>query len=295
MKPTSETPGRFVAALLLAIVSVSGHAQAAPQLQTPTGDHARPEDAALDDTARDDSKLHDPKSSDPKLRELVTQLDADTLQARQQASDQLLAAGSRSIDPLVAALPHASAETTLRGLAILKKLVQSTDADTKRKAHAALEQLSRSNDSSLATQSATILKSQDPLARSATRGVPQMAGIPGGFRMFQVQMLNGPATRRIVARENNQTITIAESPEKGITVTVSERVQGKDQTTTVEANSVEELERKNAAAAALYRKYVGAGFGIPRGNRLLAPGMVIQPEQFRQFDRPRSLPPKRKP
>jgi hypothetical protein len=276
MQPDRQTVSRFVGALIIALVPAAGLTRAAPEPQPPSSDEVRPEDGAL--------------------RELVEQLDADTRQARQQASEKLLAAGSRAIHPLVAALPRASAETTLRGLAILKKLLQSTDAETKGKARVALEQLARSDERSLATQAASILKAQDPLTRSAIRPPGQVVGIPGAFRMFQVQMDNGPATRGVIARVNRQTVVIAESREKGISVTVSEHVNGKEQTTTVVAESSEELDRKSPQAAALYRKYmVRAGLGLPGGNPLIAPGMVIPAEPFRKFEMRRTAPPAEKP
>jgi hypothetical protein len=270
MQPAWHTVGRFVGVLIIVLVPAAGLTRAAPEPQSPSTEEVRPEDAAL--------------------RELVGQLDADTLQARQQASEQLLAAGSRAIGPLAAALPRASAETTLRGLAILKKLVKSPDAETKHQARAALEQLAQSDERSLATQAASILKAQDPLARSTIRVPGQGLGVQGGFRMFQV--FNGPAARRIVARENGQTVAITESQLDGIVISITDRVNDRDQTTTIVARTRGELEAKNPQAAALYRKYMaGAGLGRPGGNPLIAPGMVIPAEPFRKFERPRLAPP----
>jgi hypothetical protein len=225
------------------------------------------------------------------LLPLVKQLDADTLQARQQASDQLLAKGSQAIGPIAQTLPHASAEQTMRGLAILKKLMQSSDEDTKRQARAAVEQLSHAQQQALASQAAAILQAEDPLARTPTRSSGQVVGIPGGIRMFQLQMMNGPATRRVVASENGRTVVIAESVENGITVTVSERVGDKDQTTTVAAKSTTELDQKSPQAGALYRKYSAlGGFGFPNRNALLAPGIVFPPQTFRGSNRSRPAP-----
>jgi hypothetical protein len=277
---------RLVWTLALVVASAAGRLQAAPAPQSPST--AAPSNEAPSSKAAE--------VDDEALLRLVGQLDADTLQARQQASDALLAAGSRAIGPLVAALPRATAETTMRGLAILKKLAQSADAETKRHARTALEQLASADQPSLAAQAAAILKTQDPLVRSTIRAPGQVVGIPGGFRMFQVQMINGPATRRVVARENGQTVVIAESRDKGITVTFSERVDGKDRTTTVAAETSEDLDRKSPQAAALYRKYMaGGGLGFPGGNPLVAPGMVIPPQPFRALEQPRPAPPRQKP
>ena len=66
--------GRWFGALVAAAVPVAGLLQAAPTASSPPSEARPPQDKAL--------------------RQLVVQLDADTLQLRQRASDELLAAGT---------------------------------------------------------------------------------------------------------------------------------------------------------------------------------------------------------
>ena len=184
----------------------------------------------------------------PALRQLVSQLDADTLQARQQASDQLLAAGSRSIAPLVEALPRQMPNRHCAGLSILKKLVNSDDFETKRLARSALERLSRSTTRRWQSNPRPSSGRRTKRPFDAPRSPGQMmVGVPGGFRMFQVQMINGPATRRIVARENGQTVSITESPQDGIVIAITNRVNDHEQTSTIVAHTRDELEAKKSS------------------------------------------------
>ena len=110
--------------------------------------------------------------------------------------------------------------------------------------------------------------------------------------MFQVQMFNGPATRRIVARENGQTVAIAESQRDGIVISIQPsacgaKIKRLPSWRKTARNSIARTRRQQPCIA----NTSAAGLRLQGGNPLIALGMVIPREPFRQFERPATRPP----
>lgn len=182
---------------------------------------------------------------------LIRQLDADKLEARQQASTELLGLGGAVIQPLAEALPRASAETTMRGLSILRKLGDMPESSFA--ARQALQRLAQSESKPLASQASTLARTYEPTP------MPRRMRGRGGMQFVQVQAFRAGGQRRIKVVGRNRTVEIREVIGGPISISRTERVDGVEQTTTVRAANLQALEKENPAAYALYRAHVGLG------------------------------------
>jgi len=180
---------------------------------------------------------------------LIRQLDADKLEARQQASTELLGLGGAVIQPLAEALPRA--ETTMRGLSILRKLGDMPESSFA--ARQALQRLAQSESKPLASQASTLARTYEPAP------MPRRMRGRGGMQFVQVQAFRAGGQRRIKVVGRNRTVEIREVIGGPISISRTERVDGVEQTTTVRAANLQALEKENPAAYALYRAHVGLG------------------------------------
>ena len=78
------------------------------------------------------------------LKQLVQQLGADTFADRQDAMQQLTAAGNAAIPPLAKAVMEGDPETRMRAVSVLARLATSVDNKTQRQAQDSLATLSQS-------------------------------------------------------------------------------------------------------------------------------------------------------
>lgn len=112
---------------------------------------------------------------------------------------------------------------------------------------------------------------QRQFGRSIAIGQSSAQSIAGGGGAGQTR-----TSRSISVNENGQGVTIEESSDAGITVTITENVDGREQKTVVQAANAAELKKKNPKAHRLYQKHAGmaraaAGGGAAGGA---GPGAV---------------------
>jgi hypothetical protein len=93
----------------------------------------------------------------------------------------------------------------------------------------------------------------------------------------------GGTSRSVSFNENGKSVTITESSDSGITVTIGEKTAGKGKKTVVKAANPQQLQKKNAEAYRLYQSHMdgaqgaaGAGQGGVAGTR---DPKAILPEQ----------------
>jgi hypothetical protein len=84
---------------------------------------------------------------------------------------------------------------------------------------------------------------------------------------------SGGKSRSVSFNENGKAVTITEGNDSGITVTISEKIAGKDKKTVVKAANPQQLQKKNAEAYRLYQSHIdgaqgaaGAGQGGAAGS-----------------------------
>jgi len=199
------------------------------------------------------------------FQELIQQLDAPKFTDRQTASQTLTEAGRAAIPALVEATANPSREVSSRSLDILKKHAQAKDEATQKAGREALEKLAKSGDSRVASAAADALKPKpDPNAPQGRFGV-QGIQLNGGQVQIQVQAVAGNANRRVsiqnvngvrttTVEENNRKVKIVDDPQKGLSLEVTEKVDGKDQTKKYEAKDVDDLKKKHPDAHKIYEE-----------------------------------------
>lgn len=97
-------------------------------------------------------------------------------------------------------------------------------------------------------------------------------------QVVEFQAFGGKGQRSIHARDNDKSVDIKDDTEGGITMTITERVDGKDQTRTIEAKDAAELKVKDPQAFELYEKHTaGKLMGAMNNGQLVlgAGGLII--------------------
>ena len=233
---------------------------------------------------------------------LIRDLDADKFDLRQRATEQLSKGDASAIDPLIDATGKGSLEVDMRAVTILKELYQSPDTKTKLAAKAALEKLSKNENKAIAARAESVLKPQAqnaavpqnrpgmffPPLPGNIGGRIQINGGGGNIQVIQIQagIGGGNVNRAIQVRENGRSIKINED-NNGIKISVTEPVNGKEETKNYEAKNAEELKKKHPEAHKLYEKHAakmgGANIVVQAGGvpvqlpRRVLPGAPAQP------------------
>jgi hypothetical protein len=198
----------------------------------------------------------------------IKDLDSDKFQVREQAVKQLSAAGAVAIEPLAQAAGSSSRETSDRALEVLKTAWKSGDGVLQSRAKAALEDLAKSENAALARRAKQVLQpaAEQPIPPQAIPGgriqiAPgaqiQIGGniqIGGpGIRMIRVQNVNGKRT--IDADEDGKQVHIEDDPQKGLEISVTEKMAGQPKTSKYSAKNAEELKKAHPEIEKLYQKY----------------------------------------
>ena len=214
-------------------------------------------------------KVSPPAVTPEELEKLVQQLDADAFSDRQTASQRLAELGRAAIDALVRAATSESLEANVRALDILKKHLDSQDAELKKAAKEALEKIAAGPRAPSARRAKDILKAQEE--REKLEKLQQQGlNVPGGRIqvMAQAQMIGGRGVRRVQVVNNVKTIEgeddqgkfrIVEDPKEGITVELTRTKDGKEVTEKFQAKNAEELQKKHPQAYEVYKRHSQAG------------------------------------
>jgi hypothetical protein len=234
------------------------------------------------------------------IKQWITDLDADKFAIRTEATKKLIEAGVPAIEAVTeAAQQSKSAEVTDRALEILTELFKSDNTATREAAKQALAKLAQGGDTNLAKNATQIIapppEPAPNLPRGIRRGLIQGNGgniqiLSGGniqingqalpvgkIAMRQIRIVNG--VRNIEANDDGRKVKIVDDPAKGITVEVTETVEGKEQTKKYEAKNAEELKKNHPEADALFQKYAVQNAGPMRiqvGAIPGVPGLQIQ-------------------
>ena len=197
------------------------------------------------------------------IGKVIEQLKSGRFNERETASRQLAEFGRAAIGPLTEAAMGKQREVTMRAIDILKKHLASTDAETRKAAKAALEQIAAGPQASAARQAQQVLNPPaEPEAEAPPAGRIQVFGGPiqirvqaglAGNQRIRIKQVNG--TKEIEAEENGRKVTIKEDKNNGIQMEVTEKKDGKETTKKYAAKNADELAKKHPDAHKLYKKY----------------------------------------
>jgi hypothetical protein len=139
-----------------------------------------------------------------------------------------------------------------------------------------LKKLAKSKRRSVAQRAADALKQADEnngavlIGNAAANGVQVQVQVVAGPGGNVVQVVQQNQNRDIVVEENGKKVHIEEATGKGIKVSITETVDGKEQTKVWQAKDLAELKQKHPEAAKLYQKHappanvLGGAIGVGR-------------------------------
>jgi len=249
------------------------------------GDGQSPQESAPADSTVQQNLL-----TAERIDALIKQLDDANFNKRQAASVQLARGGRQVAEALEKAAQGDSREVTTRSIDVLKKLMESDDGETKAAAKAAMENLAKCDKPAAAKRAQEIL---NPKPEPAPEQPFPGGGIRIGGGQIQLQMnvqaIGGKGVKRVTIKqvngvkdidvaEGDRKIKIHDDPNQGIKVQITEKKDGKEETSKYEAKDADELKKKHPEAHKIYEEYTkkNAGGAIQIQGIQIGPGGGIQ-------------------
>jgi hypothetical protein len=212
----------------------------------------------------------------------IKDLDSDLFATRQAAAQKLKEAGLPAVGPVAEAAGGSSLEVTAQAVEILRHLMKSDQTPTREAAKAALEKLSK-GDNSAASQAREALAPPPAPQQQPQYGIKMRGGfggggiqigiggqiqaVPGGGQVFRIQQRVAAGATTTEVDANGKKIKIEKDANGGIEMRVTEKVNGQDKTDTYKAKDADELKKKSPEAYKLYEKYGQQGqAGVILGN-----------------------------
>ena len=188
----------------------------------------------------------------------IKQLDSDQFAKRDAASRQLREAGPQAIAALQRAADGNSPEAASRAFEILKKHLRGGSPGAKQSAKSALESLTASTNKQVAQRAKKLLAEKPAAPPRPNEFLPLRLG--PFVHTIRIQIGNVNGDRDIQIDDGTRKVRITENKKDGITVSVTEKVDGKDKTTKYTAKDKAELKQKHPAGYKIYKQYAD-GFG----------------------------------
>ena len=186
------------------------------------------------------------------LRLAIRQLDADEFSVRQTARQRLAAHGIRAVGLVRDAANSADGHLASECVSLLEQMALSRDDSVAGAAKQALDELSRHDNPATASLAHTALSPAQVIPQSAAMEMQMRlaarANVPPGIPF------DANGQRQVAFVDNGRDVKITERRGGPISVQISQTVEGRQQTTEVEADSVVDLHRKDRVAYELYAK-----------------------------------------
>ena len=229
------------------------------------------------------------------IQQWVRDLGADRASLRDRAVERLIQAGAPAVAPVAQVAKGDSLEVTIRGVSVLKALMDSKDEATAEAAKAALKKLAADESHEAGKQAQRALEQAQPKRRpmdarearlrQLLAARMQIAGVAaGGANAIRMSVSTTNGEKQIDVTENGRTIRITEG-KGGITVRVAEKPEGdkkpEPKPKEYKAATAAELRTKHPEAHKLYEKYAkrqGAGFVVNLGN--LGVARAVRPQRI---------------
>ncbi|MCL6501531.1 MAG: hypothetical protein K6T86_02520 [Pirellulales bacterium] len=231
------------------------------------------------------AELPTPETIDQWLRDL----ESPRLRVREEATASLIAAGAAALERVAQAAPAAKGEAAMRMVHILATWAGGNDPRLASRARAVLRELAASQDPDLARRAADALA---PLPQAADpQAAEPPAFLPGAARQVRVtQRADAAGNRTTEIHADGAHVTIEESPQAGIKVTVRPAGKADEPAKTYQAEDVRELKERHPEAYRWYREYVerqaarlrwplGPGMQGILPRRPLLPGFGVNTQQ----------------
>lgn len=198
------------------------------------------------------------------LARWISELGSADFETRREATRRLIAAGREAIDAVTKGAAASDFEISARCLDVLKRLMQSGDAEAKSAAEQALKSLSEDANLSVAQRAADAVRKPEPAVERAFARIaaPPLLRVAGGVQ-----------TRESTVEKDGRKIHVKETagPNRKIEVEITEKVGGALKTTKLQVANIAELRQKSAEAFDVYMKHVvrqplqpWAVVGLPR-------------------------------
>ncbi len=203
------------------------------------------------------------------IAKLLRELDDDSYQVRERATAELIKLGRPAVEAVAAAAEGQSLEVSRRCMQALTMWRESDNAELKAAANEALKGLIKSKNEHVASKARELIEPakqpEAPAANPFNFNIQVRQVQLAGQRGVRIQNNNGLKT--IDVNENGKQTHIEENPQGGIKVKVTEKVDGKEKSTTHEVKNAEELKKKLPDVFKLYQKY---------GQQRAAPRIALQ-------------------
>lgn len=228
-------------------------------------------------------------ASEEQIARWIADLDAAEFSQRQDATIALRRQGPAVFPRLVEAAQGTSRERSARAVQIIEFHYRNGSDQAKQQAKQALETIAEKAPPRIARRAKSIL---DPAPKEApvapARAAQQAAvlrlramraaALGNGARTVTISNVNGVKT--ITIREKGRTVKLVESPQDGITLTITGTKNGKQEVKVYKAKNADELKKKDKQAYEVYReaKKEDKGVGQIQIQLGVVPGAIpVQP------------------
>ncbi len=230
-------------------------------------------------------------ASEEQIAQWIADLDAAEFSQRQDATIALRRQGPAVFPQLVEAAQGTSRERSARAVQIIEFHYRNGSDQAKQQAKQALETIAQKASPRIARRAASILRPTPP--PQANPGAParaaqqaailrlramRAAALRNGARTVTISNVNGVKT--ITIREKDRTVKLVESPQDGITLTVTQTKNGKQEVKIYKAKNADELKKKDKQAYEVYQeaKKEDKGVGQIQIQLGVIPGAIpVQP------------------
>ena len=196
------------------------------------------------------------------LVELVARLDHDEYQVRKSAAEALFRRGAEAVEALEQAALQGSLETTHQAVLVLERLYRQGQAEARKAAAEALRRLATGKHPPAARRARLIVSMPYKAQQRAAQARRVLRFAPGGIQV-QIKRGGGKNERIMVKKQKgqleirrtrgNEEVRLTEDAQ-GIKLQVTKTQNGKKQTKTYQAKSLEELKKKHPDAYKLYKE-----------------------------------------
>ncbi len=228
-------------------------------------------------------------ASEEQIAEWIADLDAAEFSQRQDATIALRRQGPAVFPQLVEAARGTSRERSARAVQIIEFHYRNGSDQAKQQAKRALETIAEKASPRIARRAKSILHPTPEVDPAAPARAAQQAAIlrlramraaalGNGARTVTISNVNGVKT--ITIREKNRTVKLVESPQDGITLTITQTKNGKQEVKVYKAKNADELKKKDKQAYEVYQEAKKEDKGVGRIQIQLGvvPGAIpVQP------------------
>ncbi len=213
-------------------------------------------------------KTADNKPADPKQIDIdrwIENLDSSSFAKREEASDQLTAAGKAAIPSLVRAALKGDLEAATRAIAVLRKGLDASEEKSRDAAREALEKVAQSDSATAARKAKQALNAKEQADAPGQQANPfggriivnggQLVINGNGVAAKSVSVSNNNGVKETNVSEDGKKIKIVDDPAGGIKIEFKHKRGDKEVTDKYEAKNADEMKKTHPEGYKLYKEY----------------------------------------